>query len=148
MITKMTGAPALLQFLMAAFFVTLLPQMAQERGPDRVTVSSFVGTWKGICADGKEFVILTLSQNGADIGGTVSLANMQGDEGQCATVVDPPSPEHAMKIRDAQLRGTVLAFKGSQHAEFEMTIAGTESARLKFLRTPVEDQPWELKKTR
>lgn len=47
-----------------------------------------------------------------------------------------------------QLRGTVLAFKGSQRAEFEMTLVGTEGARLKFLGTPVEDKPWELKRAK
>lgn len=108
----------------------------------------FAGTWKGVCADGKEFVVLTLNWDGAGLGGTIRLANMQGEDGQCATVVDPPSPEHAMKISDVQLRGKVLGFKGSEHAEFEMSLAGEESARLKFLGTPVEDKPWELKKAR
>jgi hypothetical protein len=28
-----------------------------------------------------------------------------------------------------------------------MTVTGTEGARLKFLGTPVEDNPWELKKS-
>jgi hypothetical protein len=144
----MLGAAASLQFLVAAFFVSPPLQMAQEKGRDRAPLSSFVGTWKGVCADGKEFVVVTLNQNGADISGTVSLGNMQGEDGQCATVVNPPSPQHAMKISDAQLRGTLLAFKGSQRAEFEMTIVDTESARLKFLRTPVEEKPWELKKAK
>ena len=111
-------------------------------------MSSFIGTWKGVCADGKEFVILTLNQNGADIGGTISLANMTGEDGQCAMVVNPPSPEHAMRISDARLEGTVLAFKGSPRAEFEMTVSGPEGARLKFLGTPVEDKPWDLKKAK
>ena len=53
-----------------------------------------------------------------------------------------------MKISDAQLRGTVLAFKGSPPAEFEMTVIGPESAQLKFLGTPVEDKPWELKRAK
>jgi hypothetical protein len=150
MISKTLGASADLQFLLATFFAAPLSQMAQERGRDRapVRVSSFVGTWKGVCADGKEFVILTLNQNGADIGGTVSIANIRGEAGQCATVVNPPSPEHAMKISDAQVQGTVLAFKASQRAEFQMTLVGAESALLKFLGTPLEDKPWELKKAK
>jgi len=135
-------------FLLAVFFVQPARQLAQESRRDDSSLRSFVGTWKGVCADGKEFVVLTLNQNGAGIEGTVSLANMQGEGGQCATVVNPPSEEHAMKVSDAQLRGTALAFKGSPRAEFEMTIAGSEGARLKFLGTPVEDKPWELKRVK
>ncbi len=137
-----------LPFLLTVLFVQPTRHLAQESARDGTSLRSFVGTWRGVCADGKEFVVLTLNQDGADIGGTVSLANMKGEDGQCATVVNPPSEEHAMKISDAQLRGTVLAFKGSQRAVFEMTIAGTEGARLKFLRTPVEDKPWELKRVK
>jgi hypothetical protein len=146
MITKMRALS--LSVFLTVFFVLPTRQIAQERGRDGTSLTSFLGTWKGVCADGKEFVVLTLNQSGTDIGGTVSLANMQGEDGQCATVVDPPSGEHAMKVRDAQLRGTVLAFKGSQHAGFEMSLAGTEGVRLKFLGTPVEDKPWELKRAK
>jgi len=53
-----------------------------------------------------------------------------------------------MKVSDARLRGTVLAFKGSQRVEFEMTLVSAEEARLKFLGTPVEDKPWELKRAK
>ena len=107
----------------------------------------FAGAWKGFCADGKAFVILNLNQAGSDIGGTISLGNFQGGEGQCSRVVDGPSEAHAMKVTDAQLHGAVLAFKGRGGAEFEMTIAGAEGARLKFLGTPVEESPWELKRS-
>jgi len=121
-------------------------QWAQERGQDGSSLKPFAGTWKGTCADGKEFVVLTLNWDGTGLGGTIRLANMHGDGGQCATVVDPPSPEHAMKISDVQLRGKALGFRGSANAEFEMTLAGADRARLKFMGTPVEDNPWELKK--
>jgi hypothetical protein len=42
-----------------------------------------------------------------------------------------------MKLTDVQLRSAVLAFKGRQGVEFEMTIADADGARLKFLGTPV-----------
>jgi hypothetical protein len=147
MIPKILWASTLSQFLMAAFLA--LPHTAMAQASARPTqVSSFLGTWKGICADGKDFVIVTLNQNGSDVGGTVSIANTQGQEGQCDTVLDPPSPEHAMKISSAQLRGTVLSFQTSRGPEFEMTIVGNEGALLKFLGTPVEDTPWQLKKAK
>src|SRR5260370_3522016 len=106
MITKTLAAMFSLPLLLTVFFVQPTRQMAQERGRDGASLRSFVGTWKGVCADGKEFVVLTLSQSGTDIGGTIRLANMHGEDGQCATVVNPPSEEHAMRISDAQLRGT------------------------------------------
>jgi hypothetical protein len=59
---------------------------------------------------------------------------------------ESPSEEHEMKISDVRWLGTVLSFKGSQHAEFEMTIVGAEGARLKFLGTQVGDKPWALKR--
>jgi hypothetical protein len=148
MTTRIHALTFSLPLLMAVFFGQPSPQMAQEGGREGASLKSFAGTWRGICADSKEFVVLTISQNGADLEGTVRLANMQGEDGQCSTVVDPPSAEHAMKISDARLRGTVLAFKGSQHAEFEMTLVGADGARLKFLGTPVEDTPWELKRAK
>ena len=79
--------------------------------------------------------------------GTISIANIKGDEGQCAVVVDPPSPNHAMKITDAQIKAKVLAFNGNQRAQFEMTLVGANGARLKFLDTPVEYTPWELSRS-
>lgn len=127
----------------------LFAQSPQRPVPEENSATSlkrFVGTWKGLCADGKEFVVLTLTQAGNEIGGTISLGNFKGDEGQCARVVDPPTPAHAMKVSDAQLRGADLAFKGRGGTAFEMSIAGTGGARLKFLGSPVEDNPWELKK--
>ena len=69
-----------LPLLLMVFFVQPTRQMAQERGRDGTSLRSFIGTWKGVCADGQDFVVLALHQDGADIGGTVSLANMQGEE--------------------------------------------------------------------
>jgi hypothetical protein len=53
-----------------------------------------------------------------------------------------------MKVSAAQLQGAALAFKAGEHAQFEMTITSPDSAKLKFLGTPVEKQPWELKRSK
>jgi len=125
-----------------------LPQPVPERNSNGASLARFAGTWKGICADGKEFVVLTLKEAGSAIGGTVSLGNFQGPEGQCASVVDPPSDGHAMQVSDAHLQGEVLAFKGARGSQFEMTVVSAEGARLKFLGTPVEQRPWDLKRAK
>jgi hypothetical protein len=130
----------------------LFAQSPQQPVPDRnsggASLARFAGAWKGVCADGKEFVVLTLKEGGSGIGGTISLGNFQGQEGQCASVVNPPSDEHAMQVTDAHLQGAVLAFKGASGSQFEMTVAGADGARLKFLGTPVENNPWDLKRAK
>jgi hypothetical protein len=109
------------------------------------TLSSFSGTWRGTCLDGNVFVILNLKVTEKDLAGDIGIANMNGDNGQCNTVIDPPGPAHAMKITGAHLDGKTLSFQGSPQARFEMSLAGDQSAKLKFLAMPVEDSPWELK---
>ncbi len=52
-----------------------------------------------------------------------------------------------MKIDGAKVQGNVFSFQGSQKARFETSLAGTETARLKFMNTPVEDTPWQLVKS-
>jgi len=48
---------------------------------DRQTKKPFVGTWKGICADGAESVVLKLSQREDEMAGTVSMDNMNSGTG-------------------------------------------------------------------
>jgi hypothetical protein len=110
-------------------------------------LSSFAGNWRGICQDGKPFVVLTLKVDGNDLVGDISIANMSGDNGQCVAVTDPPSPEHAMKISGATLAGPILSFRASSHAQFTMALDDAKTAKLRFLGTPVEDSPWRLTKT-
>lgn len=112
------------------------------------SLKSFVGTWNGTCADGAEFLVLKLSQNGNEMAGTVSIANMNGANGRCAAVIDPPAEEHAMKIHDAHLREKALAFKGAGQTAFEMSVVSDDEATLKFLGTPVENNPWKLKRSK
>jgi hypothetical protein len=130
----------------AALAVALpLTQLAQDKVPDD-NVNSFAGAWRGICRDGNPFVVLNLKVSGSDVVGDISIANMTGDGGQCVTVIDPPTPEHAAKISDAKFEGKILSFRGSGGARFEMALDGTQNAKLKFLGTPVEDRPWQLTK--
>ncbi|MGA2156942.1 MAG: hypothetical protein ABSH37_21230 [Bryobacteraceae bacterium] len=120
-------------------------QLAQDREAG-ANANSLAGTWRGICRDGSPFVILNLKISGKDVTGNIAIANMNGDAGQCVSVIDPPSPEHAMKIGDAKLEGKTLSFQGSPNARFQMSLDGTQTAKLKFLGTPVEDTPWQLTK--
>jgi hypothetical protein len=114
-----------------------------QQAESSASLKSFVGTWKGTCADGAEFVVLKLSQSGNEMTGTVSIANMNGPNGNCAAVIDPPTEVHAMKIHDAQPRGKALAFKGAGQTAFEMSVGGDDEARLKFLGTSGREQPLE-----
>ena len=71
-----------------------------------------------------------------------------GDDGACVTVVDPPSEKHELTVTDARLGGSTLTFKGSKRMEFEMSVQAADNARLKFIGTAVEDNPWKLKRTK
>jgi hypothetical protein len=143
----MNPIPYFRVLLPVAALAVALPwaQLAQDKEPDE-NANSFAGTWKGICQDGNPFVILNLKISGKDVTGDIAIANMNGDDGQCVSVIDPPTPEHAMKISDAKLEGKILSFQGSPKARFEMSLDGTQTAKLKFLGTPVEDTPWRLTK--
>ena len=138
----------LLFFLGVTAFLLQPPLHVAQQAGSSASLKSFVGTWKGTCADGAEFVVLKLSQNENDIAGTVSIANMNGANGRCSAVNDPPTEEHAMKIHDAQPRENALAFKGAGQTAFEMSVVGDDEATLKFLGTPVESNPWKLKRTK
>jgi hypothetical protein len=141
---------SLLVFL-ALSCVTLLPsQQRPSTGAGSGSVGPFVGTWKGVCADGKDFVILTFTQvEGASLEGTIRLANMRGgDDGACATVVDPPSEKHALTFTDTKLSGLTITFKGSTRTEFEMSVQTADNARLKFIGTASGDNPWKLERTK
>jgi hypothetical protein len=137
-----------LPILTAAAVVSAFPclQLAQNSGPG-ASPSSFAGTWTGICQDGQPFVVLTLKVSGQDLAGEIRMANMSGDNGQCAAVVDPPSPEHAIKISGAKPEGKTLRFVGAQKLRFEMSLDGAQTATLKLIGTPVEETPWQLKRS-
>lgn len=145
--TSKIVARAIPSFLIVAVF--LLPTLLVAQKPaSSAATKPFVGTWKGICADGAEFVVLKLSHSDDEMAGTVSIANMNGGTGQCEAVIDPPTDEHAMKIHDVQLQAQTLAFKGAGQTAFEMSIVSDGEAMLKFLGTPAESNPWKLKRVK
>ena len=137
---------SLLLCLTFLFLHAALPAAEETSGGD--SFKPFIGTWKGICADGAEFIVLKLGPGGNELAGTVSIANMSGPKGQCGAVIDAPTDEHAMKLHDVQLQGKSLAFKGAGQTAFEMNVVGDDDARLKFLGTPVEGNPWKLKRAK
>ena len=133
--------------------VALQPAAAQPPQSNRDSLVKFAGVWEGKCRDGRNFVVLTLQMTGNDLGGTVSIGNMQGDdEGACILVTAPPVPEHAQKISATVGNQNRLSFKGSKRpdgsfAQFELTETGPDKAELKLLDTPVEKHPWLLVKS-
>ena len=97
---------AILMFLCLCV-TPLRPQVA-------ASFQAFLGSWRAVCADGKDFVIVVLEQNAdASMGGSVQLANMSGgDDGSCAMVIDPPSEKHALKVGDGRLEGAYFSLRG------------------------------------
>ena len=134
--------------IVSAGLLILCPerQVAQEKPAQVEDLKPFAGSWKGICEDGGPFVLLTLKISEGGLVGEISLANMKGEDGQCAHVINPPSPEHAKRISGAKVKNKTLSFNGSSSMQFEMLLDGTEGARLRLLGTPVEDAPWRLRK--
>ena len=144
--TKILLSTKLSLFLgLTALLVHPTLQVAQQ-AQGSASLKPFVGIWKGTCADGAEYIVLKLSQGGNEMAGTVSIANMNGPNGKCASVIDPPTDEHAMKIHDVQLRENALMFKGAGKTAFEMSVVSDDEATLKFLGTPVASNPWKLKR--
>jgi hypothetical protein len=121
-------------------------------GNEETTVSRFSGTWQGECQDGRTFVVVDLKQRGAQLGGTVSIGNMHGDDqGACMMVLAPPVPEHAQTISNAAVKQNTLSFDGAKRPDgsatrFELTLTQIGAAELKLLGSPVENHPWQLAK--
>jgi pimeloyl-ACP methyl ester carboxylesterase len=117
------------------------------------SLQNFVGVWEGKCQDGATFVVVDLQLNGAQLGGTVSIGNMQGDNtGACLMVLAQPSAEHSQNISSTSAEQNILSFNGAKRpdgafARFEMKETGEGKGELKLLDTPVADHPWQLVKT-
>ena len=114
--------------------------------------AKLAGTWEGKCQDGRIFVVVVLEVNESQVGGSVSIGNMHGDDaGACLFVTAPPVPEHAQRIGEAVAEHNTLSFRGSQRpdgsfARFELRQIAPDKAELKLLDTPVEEHPWQLVK--
>jgi pimeloyl-ACP methyl ester carboxylesterase len=144
--------------VLASINEVLAPRSTQESRDGvkdgRGSLQRFVGTWEGKCQDGATFVLVDLQLNGGQLGGTVSIGNMQGDNtGACLMVLAPPTPEHSQRISDATAEQKTLSFRGAKRpdgtfAGFEMNETSEGNAELKLLDTPVADHPWQLVKVR
>ena len=76
--------------IVSAGLLILCPerQAAQEKTALVADLKPFAGSWKGICEDGNPFILLTLRISEGSLIGEISLANMKGDDGQCAHVMN------------------------------------------------------------
>lgn len=113
--------------------------------------AAFAGMWKGVCQDGKPFILLTLRSASNEIVGTVSLGNVKlgnsaGDKGGACTVADPADREHSMAVTNAAVNGQKLTFEASRGPQVEMTLANENTAKLRFPGTPMEDVSFEIHK--
>ncbi len=96
----------------------------------------FAGTWKGVCQDGKPFVLITLRFVANKVEGTVSLGNIKLGEpaangaGTC-TSTTPATAEHSMPILSAMVDGKRLVFD-SRGPQLEMILTGDATAQLRF----------------
>ena len=63
-----------LPLTITALVVALPGTQPAHCGESFENLNSFAGTWKGICGDGKPFVILTLQASGKELAGDVEDA--------------------------------------------------------------------------
>jgi hypothetical protein len=125
---------------------------AQTNTQASVNPPSFAGTWKGLCNDGKPFVLLTLSPSSNQIEGTISLGNVKFGSSTVShtnscTVADPADPGHSMPIRNAALDGSKLTFDYARGQQIEIDLTRQGTARLRFLGTPYEESSFLIDKT-
>jgi len=72
-------SPMLLCVLLIAISAPLLRAQSDASGPPNAG-AAFAGMWKGVCQDGKAFILLTLRSTSNQIEGTISLGNVSLDD--------------------------------------------------------------------
>ncbi len=112
--------------------------------------AEFAGTWKGVCQDGKAFILLALRPGSSGLEGTVSLGNFSfgdpdGSKGTC-TVADAADPKHSKVIHDASVEGQKLTFD-TFSGRVAMELTGEQTAKLWLLGTPEADSFFEVRKS-
>jgi hypothetical protein len=125
---------------------------AQSNGSSANGGALFAGTWKGVCQDGKAFILLELRSTANKIEGSMSLGNVSladsgANKGGSCTVTDPASPDHSAPIKDAVVDGQKLTFESSRGQQVEVILTSQDTARLKFPGTPMEQTSFEIHKT-
>jgi hypothetical protein len=143
-------SPMHLCVLLIAISAPLLrAQSDASRSSD--TRAAFSGRWKGVCQDGKAFILLTLRSTSNEIEGTLSLGNVTlgdsaGNNGGTCTATDPASRNHSTSIKDAAVDGQKLTFESSRGPRIEIILTSRDTARLRFPGTPMEHASFEIHK--
>ena len=143
-------SPMLLCVLFVAISAPLLQAQSDASGTSGAR-AAFSGMWKGVCQDGKTFILLTLRSTSNEIDGTVSLGNVAlgdsaGSKGGTCTSTDPASRDHSMSIKDAVVHGQKLTFECSRGPQVEMILTSRDTAMLRFPGTPMENASFEIHK--
>ena len=125
---------------------------AQSNASSSSSGTLFAGAWKGVCQDGKAFILLELRSTANKIEGSMSLGNVSladsgtNKGGSCA-VTDPANPDHSTSIKDALVDGQKLTFKSSPGPQVEIILTSQATAKLRFPGTPMEQASFEIRKT-
>jgi hypothetical protein len=143
-------SPMLLCVLLFAISGPLLRAQSDASGPSNAG-AAFTGMWKGVCQDGKAFILLTLRSTSNEIEGTISLGNVSfaepaGNKGGSCTATDPASRDHSMSIKDAVVDGQKLTFAASRGPQVEIILTSRDTANLRFPGIPMEEASFEIHK--
>jgi TonB family protein len=120
----------------AASFPLSVAQTTAETVP-KVSLKQFAGTWTAKY-EGQTYIEVILKPNGDELGGSVSLGNFGVDEnGQVNHVADEPNPDYAEPLVSSHLQGDTLSLvargKSGVENSFQMKVAGTDEAKIKWL---------------
>jgi hypothetical protein len=112
----------------------------------------FAGIWKGVCQEGKAFILLDLKFVSNKIEGSVSLGNVSlGDPGSVksgtCTVTDAATRDHSTSIKDAVVDGPKLTFDSLPGPQVEIVLTSPDIGKLRFPGTPMETASFEIHKT-
>jgi hypothetical protein len=142
--------PMLLCVLLIAISAPLLRAQSDVSGPPNAG-AAFAGMWKGVCQDGKAFILLTLRSTSNQIEGTISLGNVSlddsaGNKGGTCTATDPASRDHSTSIKDVVVDGQKLTFESTKGPQVEIILTSRDTAKLRFPGTPMEEASFEIHK--
>jgi hypothetical protein len=123
--------PLLICVLLIAVLGPLLQAQTDASGLSNAG-APFAGRWKGVCQDGKAFVLLTLRATSNQIEGTISLGNVNlgnsaGNKSGTCTATDPASRDHSTSIKDAVVDGQKLTFQSSRGLQVEIILTGRDT---------------------
>ena len=129
----------------------LSAQSDAPRAANTPTAASFAGTWKGVCKDGKTFVLITLRFDGDKVEGTLSLGSINlgnpgaNGAGTC-TVTEPAVAEHSVPILRTMVAGNRMILDSSG-PELQMVLTGESTAQLRFPSESSDATYFEIRRT-